>query len=277
MGESTAARAEAEKDRIVELLGSEWSIICDLLDGLDDAAWSRPVLPGWDVHDVLAHLIGTERMLAGEQPPDPADIHAGSHVRNAVGEANETWVVALRDRPRGDLLDDFRTVTADRLAKLRAMSSDEFNAPAWTPAGQATYARFMQIRVFDCWMHEQDIRAAVGIPGNESGPAAEEALDEVVKALGYIVGKRGRAPDGSSILIRLTGPVRRDLPVVVDGRARVVAAIEGEPTASLALPSSLFFRLVGGRDQAEAAVGAIELGGDTGLARQLAMNLAYTI
>jgi uncharacterized protein (TIGR03083 family) len=271
------AAVEAEKDRIVELLGAEWSIICNLLAGLDDPAWSRPVLPGWDVHDVLGHLIGTERMLAGEQLPDPAGMHAGAHVRNAVGEANETWVVALRDRPHRDLLDDFRTVTADRLAKLRAMSPEEFNAPSWTPAGQATYARFMQIRIFDCWMHEQDIRAAVGIPGNESGPAAEEALDEVVKALGYIVGKRGRAPDGSSILIRLTGPVRRDLPVVVDGRARVVAAIAGEPTASLALSSSLFFRLVGGRDQAEAALGTIELGGDTGLARQLAMNLAYTI
>jgi uncharacterized protein (TIGR03083 family) len=186
--------AEAEKNRVVELLGAEWSIIADLLARLDDAAWARPALPGWDVHDVLAHLIGTERMLAGEHPPDPADADAGSHVRNAIGQANEAWVVALRDRPHADLLDDFRRVTAARLASLRAMSPEEFNAPSWTPAGQATYARFMQIRIFDCWMHEQDVRAAVGIRGNESGAAAEEALDEVVKALGYIVGKRGRAP-----------------------------------------------------------------------------------
>jgi uncharacterized protein (TIGR03083 family) len=269
--------AEAEKKRVVELLGAEWSVIADLLAGLDDAAWSRSALPGWDVHDVLAHLIGTERMLAGERAPDPADISTGGHVRNAIGEANEAWVVALRDRTHADLLDDFRTVTAARLASLRAMSPEEFNAPSWTPAGQATYARFMQIRIFDCWMHEQDIRAAVGIPGNESGTVAEEALGEVVKALGYIVGKRGRAPDRSSVLIRLTGPVQRDLPVVVDGRARVVAAIEGEPTACLTLSSSLFFRLAGGRDHAEAVVGRIELAGDTGLARQVATHLAYTI
>jgi uncharacterized protein (TIGR03083 family) len=135
----------------------------------------------------------------------------------------------------------------------------------------------MQIRIFDCWMHEQDIRVAVGIPGNESGAAAEEALDEVVRALGYIIGKRGRAPDGSSVLIRLTGPVKRDLHVLVEGRARVVEQIEGAPTASLALSSSLFFRLAGGREDGQAAVGGIELGGDTALARQLATNLAYTI
>jgi len=219
--------AETEKDRVVELLGGEWSIIIGLLAGLDDAAWSRPALPGWDVHDVLAHLIGTERTLAGVQHPDPADIDAGRHVRNAIGKANEAWVVALRDRPHAGLLDDFRSVTAHRLASLRAMSPEEFNAPSWTPAGHATYARFMRIRIFDCWMHEQDIRTAVGIPGNEDGAAAEEALDEVVEALGYIVGKRGRAPDGSSVLIRLTGALQRDLPVVVDGRARVVAAIDG--------------------------------------------------
>ncbi|HEX7992649.1 MAG TPA: hypothetical protein VF506_01945, partial [Streptosporangiaceae bacterium] len=102
-------------------------------------------------------------------------------------------------------------------------------------------------------------------------------LAEVVLALGYIIGKKGRASDGSSVLIRLTGPVERDLPVVVDGRARVVPRIAGEPTASLALSSSLFLRLAGGREEAGQALGRIEVGGDEALGRQLATNLAYTI
>ncbi len=287
MTEPTAAAAAtsaapdprtAEQDRVVGLLGREWSAIADLLAGLDEDAWSRPALPGWDVHDVIGHLIGTERTLAGAQHPDiPADGECGEHVRNDIGRVNEAWIVALRDRPPADLLADFRAITAERLASLRAMTAEEFNAPSWTPAGQATYARFMQIRIFDCWMHEQDIRAAVAIPGHEGGPEAEQALEEVIAAIGYIVGKRGRAPDGSSVRIRLTGPVERDLHVVVDGRARPVEAINGEPTASLALSSSLFMRLAGGREDAEAALGRIELGGDLALARQLATNLAYTI
>ena len=33
---------------------------------------------------------------------------------------------------------------------------------SFTPAGKDTYGRFMQIRVFDCWLHEQDIRDALG-------------------------------------------------------------------------------------------------------------------
>jgi uncharacterized protein (TIGR03083 family) len=225
---------------------------------------------------VLAHIVGTERMLSGaELPSAPGDL--GAHVRNDIGRANEAWVVALRDRPHAELLADFRSVTAERLARLRAMSAEEFNAPSWTPAGQATYARFMRIRVFDCWMHEQDIRAAVGLAGNEDGPAAAEALAEVVLALGYIIGKKGRAPDGSSVLIRLTGPVEQDMPVVIEGRARVVPRIDGEPTASLILSSSLFLRLAGGREEPGEALARIAFAGDEALGRQLATNLAYTI
>jgi uncharacterized protein (TIGR03083 family) len=271
-----AAQRAAEKDRVVELLGVQWSDIASLLAGRSDEEWSRRALPGWDVHDVVAHLIGTERSLSGAALPEiPAS--PGEHVRNDIGKVNEAWICQLRDRTHPELLADFRAVTGERLTSLRAMAVADFNAPSWTPAGNATYARFMQIRIFDCWMHEQDIRAAIGRPGNDAGQAAEQSLDEVVLALGYIVGKRGRAPDGSSVLIRLTGPVKRELAIVVQGRARVVAAIEGEPTATLTLSSSLFMRLAGGREDAESALDRIELGGDQALARQLATSLAYTI
>ncbi|HET9895349.1 MAG TPA: maleylpyruvate isomerase family mycothiol-dependent enzyme [Streptosporangiaceae bacterium] len=264
------------KDDIVCLLGTEWDQIGDLLSGLDDASWSAPALPGWDVHAVVAHLIGTERMLAGKSLPR-ADGATGDHVRNDIGLANERWVAALRGLPPAQMLTEFRAIAAERLASLTAMPAADFDAPSWTPAGEGTYGRWMQIRVFDCWMHEQDIRAAVRVPGHEAGPVAECSLDEVVGALGYIIGKRGRAPDGSSVLIRLTGPLERDLRVVTSGRAKVVDSIDGEPTATISLPSSLFLRLAGGREDPEAALARIELDGDVALARQLAMSLAFTI
>jgi uncharacterized protein (TIGR03083 family) len=272
------AGQRAEQERIVAMLGGEWAIITGVLGKLTDDQWSAQALPGWTVHDVLAHMIGTERALSGaEHPPVPGEGEIGEHVRNDIGRVNEAWVSALRDQPHSDLLAEFLTITGERLASLHAMSAEDFNAPSWTPAGDATYARFMQIRIFDCWMHEQDIRAVAGLPGNEDGPIAEQALAEVIMALGYIVGKRGRAPDGSSVAIRLTGPVTRDLNVVVEGRAKVVESIGGEPTASLTLPSSLFLRLAGGRLDAQDALAQVELGGDEALARQVATNLAYTI
>lgn len=260
-------------------------MIADLASSLDADAWMASALPGWDVHDVLAHMVGTERMLDGVAPP-PADAgrHAsgaggefGDHVRNDIGKANEAWVVALRARSHAELLADFGAITVKRLASLSEMSTEEFYQPSWTPAGDGTYGRWMEIRIFDCWMHEQDIRVAAGRPGHESGPAAEQSLAEVIGALGYIIGKRGRAPDGSSVLIRLTGPIERDLHVVTSGRAKVVDAIDGEPTATIALSSSLFLRLAGGRRDPEAAMSEVKLGGDVKLAHRLATNLAFTI
>jgi len=266
----------SEKARVVALLREEWASISDLLAALDDDDWSRPALPGWDVHDVVAHLVGGERGLTGaERPKAAADI--GDHVRNDIARLNEDWVVSLRDRSPAELLADFDAVTETRLAALEQMTVADFDAPSWTPVGEGTYGRFMQVRLFDAWMHEQDIRAATGRPGHETGPAAEESLSEVVGALGYIIGKRGKAPDGTSVTIRLTGPIERDLHVKVDGRAKVVEALAGPPTASIALSSTLFLRLAGGRVDAASASDHIELAGDVDLARQLAANFAYTI
>jgi len=274
----SAHSAQAEKDRVVGLLGGEWATITQLMAALPDDAWSTPVLPGWDVHDVLAHIVGGERMLAGDAAPEtPAGLEDAPHVRNPIARVNETWIVALRPLPHAALLGMFRAITEERLAALQAMSVEEFHAPSWTPAGDGTYGRFMEIRLFDAWMHEQDIRNAVGKPDNEDGPAADAAIDEVAGALGYIVGKRGGAPQGSSVKITLTGPIQRELCVVVDGKAKVVIAIDGQPTAGLALSSSLFLRLAGGRVDPERCLPEVRLSGDAALARQLATHLAYTL
>ncbi|MGO9456193.1 MAG: maleylpyruvate isomerase family mycothiol-dependent enzyme [Acidimicrobiales bacterium] len=271
-----AGGREAGKERLVELLGREWGTISSLAASLPEAAWSRPALPGWDVHDVLAHLVGGERMLAGAPAP-PDDLGRAEHVRNPMARLNEAWIVALRPLSPAELLAEFQAVTAERLDALDAMSVEEFDAPSWTPVGDGTYGRFIEIRLFDAWMHEQDIRHAAGVPGNEDGPAAELAVDEVAGALGYIVGKLGGAPDGSTVCIELNGPVHRRLCVVVDGRATVVPSLEAEPTVNLVLSSSLFLRLAGGRVDPESSLGGVELHGDAALGRRLATHLAYTI
>ena len=273
-----AGGRQAGKDRLVELLGREWDTIASLAASLPEAAWSRPALPGWDVHDVLAHLVGGERMLVGAAAPEPPDeLGTAEHVRNPIARLNEAWIAALRPLSPAELLAEFRAVTAERLDALDAMSVEDFGAPSWTPVGDGTYGRFMEIRLFDAWMHEQDIRHAVGVPGNEDGPAAELAVDEVAGALGYIVGKRGGAPDGSTVCIELNGPVHRRLCVVVDGRATVVPSLGTEPTVTLVLSSSLFLRLAGGRVDPESSLGEVELIGDAALARRLATHLAYTL
>lgn len=264
-------------------LSEVWESLAELGAALSDHEWARSTpCPGWSIAAQYAHVIGTESMLLGRPTPE-VDAGSPAHVRNQIGGFNEVWVAVLAARPRAEVLDVFAEVTSERRRALAAMTEDDFAKESWTPVGKSDYRRFMQIRVFDCWVHEQDIRDGVGRPGHESGPVAEQAVDEVVRAAGYLVGKKAAAPAGSSVRLQLTGPVERRVEVLLaDGRAKVVEALEGEPTATVTLGSPAFTRLACGRiDPGQVLsgdrLGGVQLSGDQELGRRVVENLAFTI
>ncbi|HEY5098012.1 MAG TPA: maleylpyruvate isomerase family mycothiol-dependent enzyme, partial [Acidimicrobiales bacterium] len=85
-----------DKDRTVDLLATEFAAVTSLLAGLADGQWEvGTCLPGWTVHDVVAHLLGTELQLCGRPPPE-ADVSHLTHMRNPIATANEAWVESLR-------------------------------------------------------------------------------------------------------------------------------------------------------------------------------------
>jgi uncharacterized protein (TIGR03083 family) len=271
---------ELDKSDVLSGLFATWDAIHRLLTRLSEQQWQAPTpLPGWSVHDVVAHIIGTESVLLGIPTPDAdIDVSALDHVRNDVGVANECWIRHLSAESGTDLLQRFRTVTADRRKRLTEMSGDDWNAPIPTPVGPDIYGRFMRVRVFDCWMHEHDIRDALGQPASDAelaGPASRLALDEMATSMGYVVGELGKAPDGSRVAIELTGPLARTIRVVVDGRGRVVDDFGGDaPTATIRLDGLLFTWLAGGRTERTAG---IELGGDQDVAARVVEHLNYVI
>lgn len=265
------------KDDLIGELDGVWASIRGVVVDLSDEEWTTPTrLPGWCVRDAVAHMIGTESMLAGRDMPD-VTVDEAPHLQNDIGRFNEGWVIAHRECSGAEMIDRFDAVTTERLAALRAMSQADFDADAWTPAGQRTYGRFMQIRVFDCWMHEQDIRDALGRPGHLSGPVVDRALAEIATALGYVVGKKGGAPAGSSISLRIDGPTARRFDVVVAERAELVDEPLREPTAIIDTDLSTFAALVGGRGSIEDAMRHVAIEGDRELGDRVARNLAFVI
>lgn len=275
--------ADSSRDGLVSQLHEVWDALIELGSSIDDDGWvAATPCPGWTVAAQYAHVIGTESMLLGR--PNPEAAPAGdtpAHVRNQIGSFNEVWVAALEARPRQEVLDQLAEVVAARKQALAGMTEEDFAAPSWTPVGQADYRRFMQIRVFDCWVHEQDTRDALGRPGHESGPVAEQSIDEIVRAAGFVVGKKAGTPAGSSVRIRLTGPLTRAIDVDVADRARVVDALAGEPTVDIGLSSTAYARLSCGRatpsEVLAGALGGVELAGDTDLGRRVLEHFAFTI
>ena len=237
---------------MVAALFDAWDSIEALCAGLDSAQWSRPTeCPGWTVKDVVSHLIGIEAMMIGR----PATSHragAAAHVRNPLGEMNEHEVDARRGRPGPEVLDEWREVSAIQRGRLVAADDAWFEAPTATPTGPGTNADFTAIRVLDAWVHEQDIRRAIGIPGHETGPAAELTIDRLAGSLPMVVGKRAAAGEGRSAAIVLDGPVARRWTVaVVDGRGDV--GERAAPDATVAMRSGDFVALATGRCRADGA------------------------
>jgi uncharacterized protein (TIGR03083 family) len=257
-----------------------WASLGVLLDGLDTEDFTAPTdCPGWNVADVVAHVIGTELMLSGIDAPD-VEVPDAPHLRNDIARMNETWIVARRELTPEALVAEFHDVVRSRSEALDALTQAEVDAESWTPAGHATLGRFLQIRVFDTWIHEQDIRLAIGQVGHETGNAVVRSLAEVALGIGFVVGKRAGLTDGQSVRIELPGPQPAQYDVLVaDGRASVVDGMPDEPTTTLTTDSSLFVRLVAGRQDPIAALeaGLVTVGGDVALGERVVAALPYTI
>ena len=158
------------------------------------------------------------------------------------------------------------------------MSQDEWDHVGFTPAGQDTYGRFMRIRVFDQWLHELDVRDAVGRSGGDGGPAAELALDEMAVAMGFVVGKKAGAPQGSRVRFVLTGDAGRAGSTSRSPKGRRWSrSCPAAPTLTLTMPAGVFARLAGGRADPTTLRDQVTLDGDDELGERLVANMAYTI
>ena len=265
---------------VVAELAEVWTSLLGLAAELAERDWDRPSpCPGWTVRDVYSHVIGTESGLLGRPPAPPLEDH-GPHVRNDMGRGNEAEVVLRRDRPGPAIVAELEEVTAARLAALRAMGDEAFAAETWSPAGPGTYEDFMAVRVFDCWVHEQDVRRAVGRPGHLSGAAVDRSLASAVAVMPYVVGKRAGAPEGATVAFDVTGPTARRWAVAVEGgRARPVPEVPVEPTTRITTDVGTFMALACGRvdPDDELAAGRVAVHGDREVGTAVVRNLGYTI
>ncbi len=269
---------------MIDRLQDVWSDIAGLCADLTDAQWDAVTdCPGWTVRDNVAHMIGTERMLMGEQPsarPEDRDKPIPPYVRNDIGKANEQWIDSYRGWDGPKLLDEFRAVTGRRVDQLVALTDADWDREGFTPEGPGPYRQFMAIRVFDCWYHDQDIREAIDRPGFLKGAVADLSLERIIeRGMPYVVGKKAAAPQGARVRLDVSEP-RLIADVVVDGRAAVARShLHQTPTTWLEFDRRTFARLAGGRWSGDHARthGTVRIEGDQDLGNRIVDNMAFTI
>jgi uncharacterized protein (TIGR03083 family) len=248
-----------------------YAAVESLTSRLTSEQWrAQSLCPDWDMRGVVTHLGMMERVMTGWLPvsaEEPAPL-------DRIGPYHEE-VAALDDKEFATRIAD---IFAARRADLSGLQEQDLDRPSWTPIGPKNYGGFLEMRIFDFWVHERDITTPLGWPCDDGGPRAEIALGQVESSLGYIVGKRVGLPDGSSIVFHLTGPVVRELAVVVDGRARKVDHVD-QPDVELTTDTLTFVQLAAGRidPQAQIDAGKVSWTGDAGLGDLAARNLRFTI
>lgn len=161
--------------------------------------------PGWSVIDQFAHVVSLEAWVQGEAPPD-VDVSDRPHVQNGLGGIVEQFLESRRDRSLEELLEELDALAAQRIQHLEAQATSP-DDPALGPFGPTTTHGLMQNRVFDLWVHEQDIREAIGRPGNLDGAAAAHTVQLLFNAFPRIVARSAKVPAGQAVILDLTGPV----------------------------------------------------------------------
>jgi uncharacterized protein (TIGR03083 family) len=247
-------------------LAGTWGSLAEVCHDLSGTEWALATeCPGWDVKDQLSHLIGIERALQGEPVPE-WDGPMGDHVKNDFAAMNERWVAVRRAEPGPAVQAEFVEVTRTRLDALAARSEEEWAVVGFSPVGNVPYAEFMEVRVFDSWVHEQDVRLALDRPGGSGTGASAMSLDRVQGAMPFVVGKRAACPDGTVVRFAISGPGAdaRTFTVAVEGGRAKPAGDGVTPTTTLSLSSIDFVRLGCGRATADKvdAEGGIAVAGD---------------
>lgn len=256
-----------------------WSSVQDLLallEGLGPDDWATPTdLAGWDVKAVASHTAHLESLLAGG-PDEQAEVGDLPHITGPMGQFTEIGVVTRRGADPAMIVDELRTRTAARRATLVAEPPEDATAPAPGIFGMIGWSTrtLLRNRPLDVWMHEQDIRRAVGRPGGMDTAGAQHTADYLAETFGFVVGKRVAPPVGTTAVLAVEGSDPIAVEIGEDGRGRTLASLPAQPTVRLDMDRESFIVLAGGRRAA--APGAVRIAGDQDLGQRIVSRLATT-
>jgi uncharacterized protein (TIGR03083 family) len=224
----------------------------ELLGELPDGDWARPALRDLDVQGLVGHLTGVEedvqRCLAG----DPA-VAAAEHVASTQAAA-----VRQAGRTPAQTREEWRRAAGRTIELARACDLD---AEMAVHGMRIPLSLLLVVRAFELWVHDNDIRQAVGLPPSVPDPATLGLMTEVAARLLPHAAARTGVDEPMSLHLVLTGPGGGtwDVPIGTGGTSST------EPADVVIVSDAVdFCRLVANR--ATPAGLELHITGDAGLA-----------
>lgn len=280
--------APVDLDELVEGFAHTTQTVIDLGRGLRPGEEDLPTdCPGWSVADQIRHVASVEASLLGEPEPD-VDVSRYAHIRNTFGALVEKLIEARRSRTLEDVLGELEGTLARRLTLVRDPAVT-LETPVVGPFGPTTVGDLLSLRLFDIWVHEQDIREAIGRPGNLDGAGAANALAKLFTRFPRTVAKDAAIAPGHAVILDVTGPVLGRVGVRVEevtGAARGIPLFSGEPgepgegggesvpMTTISMSTRVAGRLLAGRRTPEQV--HVTITGDESVAGRVLAAMAFT-
>ncbi|SDG69937.1 TIGR03086 family metal-binding protein [Klenkia brasiliensis] len=160
---------DAEHARLLGLFQRAQAQVTDLVDAVEREQWDAGVLPGWDVADLVAHLVAGQRGLTAALAGDP------------TGSVPEDTEELLAGDPLGSW-EDAADTALTAVAQPGALAG-----PLELPAGPVPAADHLAALTTELTVHAWDLARATG---------GDTRLDGELVAAGLADAQRRAGPDG---------------------------------------------------------------------------------
>lgn len=196
----------------------------ELLRALSEQGWKTEALRGLDVQGLVGHLTGVEhdthRALAG----DPAVADA-EHVESTQGSA-----VRQAGRSPAETLDEWRRAADHTLELVRApggdLAADGCAGRIAVHGIRLPLDDLLVVRAFELWVHDNDIRRAVGLPPSVPDPPVLRLMSDLAaRMLPYAAARMGLPPADVRLVLTGTGGGTWDVAIGEETAGRESLAI----------------------------------------------------
>lgn len=253
--------------------------ISDVVSSISEGEWNRRTeCPGWTVRDIVSHVIGSECETLGDPRPIhtlPRDLF---HIKDETSRYMEVQVDTRRHHTGPEMTSELEYTIIRRCRQLRNDTRPADHRIPHPVFGEMSLEVFLRLRVFDVWVHEQDIRRALERPGNLDTPAAEVSRDMMIAGLPKVVAKRAALPPRTSVVFDVTGPLDflRTVRVDEEGKGTVSQAPSLGPEATFTTDWETYARLATGRIRRKRAGSRLKAEGDPEAVDRILANFSVT-
>ncbi len=230
----------------------------------------------WTVQDLFAHIIDIECLMSGQPPMNHEPDWDSLPELGRSGRVTEIGVDGRRGRTVSELLPEFDAIIAFRRGQLESGSHDLDSLVKGPTGTDWTLRKSFEMRINDTWVHVQDIRTAIGVPGGLDTPAAKVSAQSLFEMVPFAWAKTVQAPVGAVLEIRVVSPFETAVQVVIGDDGRAALTSEVQPTVLVTGDWGVLLPLLTGRSNDASLKSQLAVSGDSELADRLLLNMSVT-